>query len=54
MRVQAAVGLGRTGNPEVLPVLEAALEDPNEFVRAAASNAIALQKKLASAPAETP
>jgi HEAT repeat protein len=40
IRVQAARGLGTTGDPEVLKILENALEDPNEFVRAAAANAI--------------
>jgi HEAT repeat protein len=40
IRVQAARALGLTGAPEVLPVLEAALYDPNEFVRSAASHAL--------------
>lgn len=40
IRVQAARALGMTGDPELRPLLEAALEDPNEFVRAAAANAL--------------
>jgi HEAT repeat protein len=40
IRVQAARALGITGDPEMRPLLEAALEDPNEFVRAAAANAL--------------
>ncbi|HXV77074.1 MAG TPA: HEAT repeat domain-containing protein [Candidatus Polarisedimenticolaceae bacterium] len=40
IRVQAARALGGTGDPDVRPLLEAALEDKNEFVRAAAANAL--------------
>jgi HEAT repeat protein len=40
IRVQAARALGSTGDPEVRALLEAALEDPNEFVRAATVNAL--------------
>jgi hypothetical protein len=40
IRVQAARALGLTGDPEMRPLLEAALQDPNEFVRAAAANAL--------------
>lgn len=40
IRVQAARALGLTGDPEMRSLLEAALEDPNEFVRAAAANAL--------------
>ena len=41
IRVQAAAALGACGDPEVLPVLEAAREDPHEFVRSAVAKAIA-------------
>jgi len=40
IKVQAARALGLTGDPEMRPLLQAALEDPNEFVRAAAANAL--------------
>jgi HEAT repeat protein len=40
IRVQAARALGLTGDPEIRSLLESALEDPNEFVRAAAANAL--------------
>jgi len=40
IRVQAAGALGRFGGAEIRPVLEKALDDPNEFVRSAASNAL--------------
>ena len=40
VRVQAATALGRSGNPEVVPVLEAALQDDNEFVRSAATKGL--------------
>ncbi len=40
IRVQAATALGRCRDPEVLPALEAALDDPNEFVRSAVANAM--------------
>jgi len=41
VRVQAARAIGRSKRPEALPTLEAAQKDPNEFVRAAASAALA-------------
>jgi HEAT repeat protein len=40
IRVQAARALGLTGDPEMRLLLESALEDPNEFVRAAAAHAL--------------
>jgi HEAT repeat protein len=40
IRVQAAGALGQTGDPEVVPVLRAALDDESDFVRAAAINAL--------------
>lgn len=40
IRVQAAHALGGLEDPEVLPVLQSALEDPNEFVRSAAAQAL--------------
>ena len=40
VRVQAATALGRSGHPEVVPVLEAALQDDNEFVRSAATKGL--------------
>jgi len=40
IRVQAARALGLTGDPEMRPLLESALEDPNEFVRASAAHAL--------------
>lgn len=40
VRVQAARGLGRAGDPETETALRAALEDENEFVRAAAAKAL--------------
>lgn len=40
IRAQAARGLGLAGDPLAVPALEAALEDRNEFVRAAAANAL--------------
>lgn len=46
VRVQAARALGTTGDIAVLPVLEAALVDPNEFVRAAASNALRVHRAV--------
>ena len=42
IRVQAAGTLGASGSAEVATVLRAALEDPNEFVRSAADNALKL------------
>jgi serine/threonine-protein kinase len=46
IRVQAAHALGTTGDPEVRPLLEAALEDSNEFVRAAAANALRIHEAV--------
>jgi len=46
IRVQSARALGLTGDPEMLPLLEAALEDPNEFVRASAANALRTHKAV--------
>ncbi len=40
IRAQAARGLGRSGARELAPALEAALQDRNEFVRAAAAHAL--------------
>lgn len=40
VRAQAAAGLGRAGNPAAAPALRTALGDRNEFVRAAAQNAL--------------
>jgi HEAT repeat protein len=40
IRAQAARTLGLTGDPEVVEGLETALDDPNEFVRSAAKNAL--------------
>ncbi len=40
VRAEAARALGSMGDPERLPALEVARGDPNEFVRAAASQAI--------------
>jgi len=40
IRVQAAGALGLSCDPTIEPVLQAALEDPNEFVRSAAANAL--------------
>jgi HEAT repeat protein len=42
IRARAARALGLTGDPEVVDDLEAALDDPNEFVRSAATNALEL------------
>ena len=46
VRVQAARALGTTGDSAVLPVLESALADPNEFVRAAVSNALRVHRAV--------
>jgi len=40
VRAQAARALGGAGAPEAAEALDAALEDPNEFVRSAAQNAL--------------
>jgi HEAT repeat protein len=45
VRARAARTLGLTGDPEVLPALERALGDPNEFVRSAVTNAISQHSK---------
>ena len=52
IRVQAARALGIAGDPEVLTVLEAALEDPNEFVRSAVAHALRNHGKIVGG--ETP
>ena len=49
IRVQAASALGSTGDPDVLAVLESALEDDNEFVRSAASNALRVHRAVEDA-----
>jgi len=51
IRVQAAGALGAFGGEEARPVIEAAVQDGNEFVRSAASNALA---ELSRAPAAPP
>ena len=53
VRVQAAAALGESGDPEVRSVLETALADPNEFVRATAANALRVHRTVAP-PAPTP
>ena len=40
IRVQAAAALGMTGRDDVIPALEEAANDPNEFVRAAVASAL--------------
>ena len=50
VRIQAVRALGETGAPEVVPVLEQALADENEFVRAATSHAKQVHAKAASRP----
>jgi HEAT repeat protein len=52
IRVQAARALGTTGDPEMRPLLEAALEDRNEFVRAAAANALRTHQAVQERRAE--
>jgi len=55
VRVQAATALGLSGDPTVLPDLEEALDDPNEFVRSAAANAIRVHAEVPPPPpAEQP
>jgi HEAT repeat protein len=49
IRVQAATALGSTGDPNVVAVLESALEDDNEFVRSAASNALRVHRAVEDA-----
>ena len=46
VRSQAAHALGLTGDPEIVPDLRAALEDPNEFVRSAAGNALRIHANV--------
>jgi len=52
VRARAAHALGLSGDPEVLPGLRAALEDPNEFVRSAAGNALRLHESVRGGRAE--
>ena len=47
IRAEAARTLAKSGDPDVLPALEAALEDSNEFVRSAAANAIRVHEEVA-------
>ena len=51
VRVQAATALGLSGNSDVVPVLESALGDSNEFVRSAAANALRRLEKGGVDPA---
>jgi len=46
VRAQAARALGGTDSPEAAAALEAALADPNEFVRSAAENGLRLLEML--------
>ena len=50
VRVQAVRALGETGAPEAWPVLEQALADENEFVRAATAHARQVHARAASRP----
>ena len=50
VRVQAVGALGETGSPEAWPVLEQALADENEFVRAATAHAQQVHATAASRP----
>jgi HEAT repeat protein len=52
IRVQAARALGATGDPAVVAVLESAVEDENEFVSSAASNALRVHRALVDGDAE--
>jgi HEAT repeat protein len=45
IRAEAARALGLTGDPEIVAELQAALEDPNEFVRSAVENALRVHEK---------
>jgi len=54
VRVQAARALGLSGRTDVVPVLESALADSNEFVRSAAANALRELEKTATDPAYGP
>jgi len=49
IRAQAAHALGLTGAEEVLPALEKAAQDDNEFVRSAATNALSVYEKVRDA-----
>jgi HEAT repeat protein len=49
VRAEAAHALGLTGDPAVVEALQAALDDPNEFVRSAVSNALRLHEKVGAA-----
>jgi len=52
IRAEAAHALGLSGDPEVAADLQAALADPNEFVRSAVSNALRiLEEGRDAAPA---
>jgi HEAT repeat protein len=46
IRVQAAMGLGRTGAEDILPVLEAAEGDSSSFVRSAVANALRVHEEI--------
>jgi HEAT repeat protein len=50
IRAEAAHALGITGHPEALAELEAAREDPNEFVRSAVANAIRIHGEVEAPP----
>lgn len=50
IRVQAAAALGLSSHDEIIPILEEAANDPNEFVRAAVARA--LKRKGLSGPSE--
>jgi len=52
VRAEAAHALGLTGDPAVVEALEAALGDPNEFVRSAVANALRLHEKVREAQAD--
>jgi HEAT repeat protein len=47
VRARAAHALGLTGDPAVVPALEAALADQNEYVRSAAATALRLNAEIA-------
>jgi HEAT repeat protein len=53
VRSQAARTLGLTGDPEVVEGLQAALGDPNEFVRSAVTNALKIHEELRSGKARS-
>ena len=46
IRALVAHALGLTGDPDVLPELEKARDDPNEFVRSAVSNALSVHERV--------